>query len=200
MNTQVQTVTTSPITEKQLSYIDALLNQLATKIAETTERTTIVQEALAVHDTIKILVSLNGAQNNVTKAQGSKAIEMLLSWNKRSFAPRPVPVVREKSPIGVYKRADDIYRVIKGRQSQNTYAQKLATDPSGQPVWDYAGSMVYELKVEELISPEVAAQMGRSVGYCVICGRFLTDAESVAKGIGPVCEKNTMNTYNQHRI
>jgi hypothetical protein len=47
---------------------------------------------------------------------------------------------------------------------------------------------------------EVAAQMGRTVGYCVICGRFLTDAESVAKGIGPVCEKNTMNTYNQHRI
>jgi hypothetical protein len=200
MNAQVQTATTSPITEKQLSYIDALLTQLATKIAEATENTTVVQEALAVHDTVKILVSMNGAQNNVTKAQGSKAIEMLLSWNKRSFAPRPVPVVREKAPIGVYKRGDDIYRVIKGRQSANTYAQKLGVDYNGAPTWIYEGGMIFELKVEELISPEVAAQMGRSVGYCVICGRFLTDAESVAKGIGPVCEKNTMNTYNQHRI
>lgn len=193
MNAQV--LTDSPITEKQLKYIDVLLNQLSTKIAEAPEQTVIVQEALAVHDTVKILVNHNG----VTKAQGSKAIEMLLGWNQRSFAPRPVPVIREKAPIGVYKRGDDIYRVIKGRQSQNTYAQKLTVDFNGAPTWVYVGAMVFELKVEELISPEVAAQMGRTVGYCVICGRFLTDAESVAKGIGPVCEKNTMNTYSQHR-
>lgn len=186
----------APVTEKQIAYINSLLNQLATKIADAPEQTTIVQEALAVHDTVKILLN----QNGVSKAQGSRAIEMLLSWNKRSFAPRPVPVVREKAPIGVYKRGDDIYRVIKGRQSANTYAQKLGVDYNGAPIWIYEGGMVFELKVEELISPEVAAQMGRSVGYCVICGRFLTDAESVAKGIGPVCEKNTMNTYNQHRI
>jgi len=193
MNAQV--LTDSPITEKQLKYIDVLLNQLSTKIAEAPEQTVIVQEALAVHDTVKILVN----QNGITKAQGSKAIEMLLGWNQRSFAPRPVPVVREKAPIGVYKRGDDIYRVIKGRQSQNTYAQKLTVDFNGAPTWVYVGAMVFELKVEELISPEVAAQMGRTVGYCVICGRYLTDAESVAKGIGPVCEKNTMNTYSQHR-
>jgi hypothetical protein len=192
MNAQV--LTDSPITEKQLKYIDVLLNQLATKIAETTERTVIVQEALSVHDTVKILLN----HNNVTKAQGSKTIEMLLGWNQRSFAPRPVPVVREKAPIGVYKRGDDIYRVIKGRQSSNTYAQKLTVDFNGVPTWVYVGAMVYELKVGELISPATAAQMGRSVGYCVICGRFLTDAESVAKGIGPVCEKNTNNTYLQY--
>lgn len=184
-----------PITPKQLAYIEALLSQLAEKIAGDTSGSEIVREALSVHDTIKILLN----QGNVSKQQGSSAIEMLISWNKRSFAPRPVPVVREKAPVGVYKRGEDIYRVIKGRQSQKTYAQKLVTDANGHPVWDYAGAMVFELKVEELISPEVAAQMGRSVGYCVICGRFLTDAESVAKGIGPVCEKNTSATYAQHR-
>ena len=197
MNAQV--LTDSSITEKQLKYIDVLLNQLATKIAETPERTVIVQEALSVHDTVKSLLNIHNEKNNVTKAQGSKAIEMLLGWKQRSFAARPVPVVREKAPIGVYKRGDDIYRVIKGRQSANTYAQKLTVDYNGVPAWVYVGAMVFELKVEELISPEVAAQMGRTVGYCVICGRFLTDAESVAKGIGPVCEKNTMNTYSQHR-
>jgi len=185
----------APMTEKQTAFIDTLLNILAKKIADAPERTTIVQEALAVHDTVKILIN----QSGVSKLQASRAIEMLLHWNKSSFAPRPVPVVREKAPIGVYKRGDDIYRVIKGRQSANTYAQKLGVDYNGAPTWIYEGGMVFELKVEELISPEVAAQMGRSVGYCVICGRFLTDAESVAKGIGPVCEKNTMNTYNQHR-
>jgi hypothetical protein len=185
-----------PMTPKQLAYIEALLPQLATKIAEDTSGSEIVREALSVHDTIKILL----AQSNVSKQQGSRAIEMLLHWNKRSFAPRPVPVVRDKAPIGVYKRGEDIYRVIKGRQSQNTYAQKLVVNnQTNEPVWDYAGAMIYELKVEELISPEVAAQMGRSVGYCVICGRFLTDAESVAKGIGPVCEKNTSRTYAQYQ-
>lgn len=186
---------TEPMTPKQLAYIESLLSQLATKIADDTSGSEVVREALSVHDTTKIMLN----HGNVSKQQGSRAIEMLIHWNQRSFAPRPVPVVREKAPIGVYKRGEEIYRVIKGRQSQNTYAQKLVVNnQTGQPVWDYAGAMIFELKVEELISPEVAAQMGRSVGYCVICGRFLTDAESVAKGIGPVCEKNTSATYAQH--
>jgi Family of unknown function (DUF6011) len=177
-------------TDKQIAFIKKLIVQVHEKIG--TNDTGLSKNALDFID--KVLVRLD--RGDLNKRDASKIIETLIAQSTRSYE---APVIREKAPIGVYKRGEDIYRVIKGRQSSNTYAQKLATDPSGQPVWDYAGGMIFELKVQELISPEVAAQMGRSVGYCVICGRFLTDAESVAKGIGPVCEKNTSITYAQHR-
>jgi hypothetical protein len=187
---QIARDTVTGITSKQVAFINKLIVQIHQKIgANDTPR---VKFVLDFND--KVLNRLD--RGDLSKRDGSALIETLIRHANDSYEP---PVVREKAPVGVYKRGNDIYRVIKGRQSANTYAQKLATDPSGQPVWDYAGGMVFELKVSELISPEVAAQMGRSVGYCVICGRFLTDAESVAKGIGPVCEKNTSITYAQHR-
>ncbi len=188
--TQIAVDTVTAITDKQVAFINKLIVQTNTKIG--TSDTVNSRSVLNFID--KVLVRLE--HGNLNKRDASRIIETLIRFSNDSYE---APVVREKAPVGVYKRGNDIYRVIKGRQSANTYAQKLATDPSGQPVWDYAGGMIFELKVEELISPEVAAQMGRSVGYCVICGRFLTDAESVAKGIGPVCEKNTSITYAQHR-
>jgi len=187
---QIARDTVTGITAKQVAFIEKLIVQVEQKVGTSTTPNAVT--SLQFNERIKNRLNLG----NLTKRDASSLIELLLRNVNLSYE---APVVREKAPIGVYKRGEDIYRVIKGRQSQNTYAQKLATDPSGQPVWDYVGSMVYELKVSELISPEVAAQMGRSVGYCVICGRFLTDAESVAKGIGPVCEKNTSITYAQHR-
>lgn len=187
---QIAMDTVSGITEKQVAFIKKLIAQVETKVG--TSDTSRAKFALEFNT--KVLARLE--RGDLSKRDGSRLIETLIRHSNDSYE---APIVREKAPVGVYKRGDDIYRVIKGRQSSNTYAQKLATDPSGQPVWDYAGGMIFELKVEELISPEVAAQMGRSVGYCVICGRFLTDAESVAKGIGPVCEKNTSITYAQHR-
>lgn len=33
----------------------------------------------------------------------------------------------------------------------------------------------------------IAAQMGGETGVCALCGRELTDPESVERGIGPVC-------------
>ena len=187
---QIAMDTVSGITPKQVAFIKKLIVQVQEKVG--TSNTPNALNALRFNDKINSRLS----DGNLSKRDGSALIETLLRNVNASYE---APIVRDKAPVGVYKRGDDIYRVIKGRQSTKTYAQKLAVTPSGQPVWDYAGGMIFELKVEELISPEVAAQMGRSVGYCVICGRFLTDAESVAKGIGPVCEKNTSITYAQHR-
>lgn len=37
------------------------------------------------------------------------------------------------------------------------------------------------------LTVEQAGSLGHECGHCVICGRFLNDPESVARGIGPVC-------------
>lgn len=188
---QIAMDTVSGITEKQVAFIKKLIVQVETKVGTSdTTRAKFVLEFNA-----KVVARLE--RGDLNKRDGSRLIETLIRHSNASYE---APVVREKAPVGVYKRGDDIYRVIKGRQSSNTYAQKLATDPSGQPVWDYAGGMIFELKVEELISAEVAAQMGRARGYCVICGRYLTDETSVARGIGPVCYDRTNRNYANHPI
>lgn len=38
------------------------------------------------------------------------------------------------------------------------------------------------------LSMEQAAQQGKMMGFCIRCGATLTDPESVAAGIGPVCK------------
>ena len=44
-------------------------------------------------------------------------------------------------------------------------------------------------KVAELMANpgEVARKYGRETGMCCVCNRTLTDAESIAAGIGPIC-------------
>jgi hypothetical protein len=187
---QLASDTVLAMTDKQKAFIIKLIADVKTQMGEH-------QSPLAIRAREYLtLAESRLADNGINKRGASQVIENLLYFSKQSFVPVPV---REKAPIGVYKRGDDIYRVVKGRQSQNTYAQKLTVDFNGAPTWVYVGGMIFELKVSELITPEVAAQMGRATGYCVICGRYLTDADSVAKGIGPVCAKNTSITYAQYR-
>ena len=186
--TQIAVDTVLAMTSKQEAFIIKLVAEVRKQVGTST--TAEAKRAIEYCD------KTIGSMNMFSKRGASAVIENLIFFSKKSFE---APVIREKAPIGVYKRGEDIYRVIKGRQSQNTYAQKLTVDSNGAPTWTYANGMSFELKVSELISPEVAAQMGRATGYCVICGRFLTDADSVAKGIGPVCAKNTLITYAQHR-
>lgn len=40
-----------------------------------------------------------------------------------------------------------------------------------------------------LLDPKGASiRYGQALGVCGVCGRILTDPESIAKGIGPICE------------
>jgi len=38
---------------------------------------------------------------------------------------------------------------------------------------------------------------GRTIGRCRVCGRTLTDPESVALGIGPVCRQREGDSYER---
>lgn len=186
---QIAMDTVSGITDKQVAFIKKLIAQVETKVG-TSDMT---RAKFALEFNAKILARLE--RGDLNKRDGSRLIETLIRHANDSYE---VAVVQEKAPVGVYKHDGEIYRVIKARQSEKTYAQKLIAIEGRAPRWEIAYGFVLKLKVEELIAPEVAAQMGRSVGYCVICGRFLTDAESVAKGIGPVCFERVSVNYGKY--
>lgn len=92
---------------------------------------------------------------------------------------------------GIFKMGGTIYKVQRAvHGSGHLYAKKLI--PSEDP--DYKrGHFVFEpgaitrLRPEHALSVTEAAAYGRLYGFCVVCGRTLTDEQSIAAGIGPVC-------------
>jgi hypothetical protein len=85
---------------------------------------------------------------------------------------------------GVYWTNGQVYKIVISRTSGQPYAKR---DANG--TWEYAPGVIYSLKTCDLLTYEQAAAIGRATGNCVCCGRELSDQDSVAAGIGPVCAK-----------
>lgn len=191
---QIAVDTVTGITSKQVAFIEKLMAEVEANIENMTSQTA----KNAVH---YIKVAKKGlADGTMSKRNGSQVIENLIRFNKTNYLAHEEAALeranRVLAPIGVYKHDNEIYRVVKVRGgSDNRYAQKLSVIEGRNPQWLSAHGYVWKLKVEELISPQVAAQMGRATGYCVICGRHLSDEESVAKGIGPICAQRYEVSY-----
>jgi hypothetical protein len=57
----------------------------------------------------------------------------------------------------------------------------------GDSGYEYAPGAMRLLASASRLTLEQAAEMGVKTGRCVVCARLLTDPESVAAGIGPIC-------------
>jgi hypothetical protein len=53
--------------------------------------------------------------------------------------------------------------------------------------FEYAGAANRFVNASQRLNREEAAAFGRETGWCVVCGTELTDPDSIAAGIGPVC-------------
>jgi hypothetical protein len=63
-------------------------------------------------------------------------------------------------------------------------------EQAGSELWPVKGldrqvAILTALRADEIM--EWVEMYGRELGYCALCGRELTDAESRERGIGPVC-------------
>ena len=103
--------------------------------------------------------------------------------------PQPAPMddLTEKSMWQLPNRSArigwDIYRVFIGADSGKPYV-KVRTE-SG---WSYVPGGVRTLREHGTrLTPEVAKAFGDVYVTCCICGRDLTNPESIEYGIGPVC-------------
>jgi hypothetical protein len=113
----------------------------------------------------------------LSSKEASNLIENLLKSPKsQNFA----------NEIGIYQTENgDVYRVQPSQSTGRLYAKKLVISGG----WEYENGAIYRLKPEHKMTLEEAKAFGMATGLCCVCGKFLTDPDSVSQGIGPVCIK-----------
>lgn len=153
---------------------------------------------------------------NTTRAQASSIIEDLLK-RKGEGSQKPAPTRTNLSWDNGKGRADTsidredgiyvvdgdgdskIYKVYQTQRGISCVKQlaidwDLVNDKSGEEPghnpaeWQYLGRTDRHLPAAaRKMSIDEAKQFGKIYGFCVRCGRTLTDETSIAEGIGPVC-------------
>lgn len=118
------------------------------------------------------------APDGLNVRQASEAIDFLLGH------PGKKQPNKEALP-GYYKYEGGLYEVCQSKQGHN-YAKKLWLKQD-KATWEFApGAMKNFQQWEEANLADMKA-LGMEYGICMVCGRLLTNEESIAAGIGPVC-------------
>ena len=97
---------------------------------------------------------------------------------------------------GYYLRDDVVYFIKWNQARTGTYAKRMRIT-GGRGSWQYAPGVGRCIAAEGLTALTVAdaARLGHLHGVCVVCGRALSDPESVARGMGPVCAKRVAESH-----
>ena len=121
----------------------------------------------------------------------SELITALLACPKQGAASPAEPL-----EVGMYRNeSGEIFKVQESKTG-NRYAKKLVQisgerlTEEGETVsfeFEYAPGAVRSLTAAMRLSLEEAKAFGLKFGVCCVCGKTLTEATSVARGIGPVC-------------
>lgn len=159
-NGSVTTVDEPAITDRQREYLRALMEKKATITG---------QDPAAIEPWMDTLNS----------AQASTKIDEALTWLRDN----PAPEIAD----GFYELTDG--RIVKVQHavhgSGKQYAKVLDI---GLGRFDYAPGLIR--KIEQygtLLTLERARELGQLYGMCIRCGATLTDEDSIARGMGPIC-------------
>lgn len=118
---------------------------------------------------------------DLVKAQPRKAPEAELN--------RPAPLAP-----GVYRGSvtgegspSKLYRVYPARATDRPLLAKEIIHEAELIRFEYVGAARRFVDPSGRLTLEEAKEFGHQYGICVMCGARLTDPESVAAGIGPIC-------------
>lgn len=125
-----------------------------------------------------------------SKRQASFVISLLMDApRKTADTPAPAQPAAPARP-GYYLIDGQVVRVQANKLGTGTYARVMVIDEfSRKGTWRYVSGLAAKLATAEPMTVEQAAALGHAHGVCMICGRELTEAGSVARGIGPVCAR-----------
>jgi uncharacterized protein DUF6011 len=161
--------TTAPkATENQLNYLSRLLaerNLLTDEIAAKMEGLTTKKAHAWIERALTIAKPTTAISDSYPAVpEGRYAI-----WNE------------EAGCIRFYQ----VQKPTEGRWNGYTFVKVMASDET----WPVKDRAKREAILAEIAKDPKAASLayGREIGACGVCGRTLTDPDSIDKGIGPVC-------------
>jgi hypothetical protein len=183
-------------TEKQTAFLRSLLAE---------------REGVQAAELVRATLNAHRENGTLSKAVVSTAIGHLLDIPKATVKAGPVAEHRpgnvdlsvlEGLPAGRYFVAETFVRVdrpAKGNWAGFVFVKRQPYGPDTDGVrCALLNPAAGTAKVDEgyrhlldalLEDPKAAAvEFGHRTGSCCVCGRTLTDPESIAKGIGPICE------------
>ena len=124
--------------------------------------------------------------------------------NNKAEAPRQADCATTRrtgiTQPGVYEMPDGKIYVVKFNRPQTRLYAKRLVEIAGDRLteagttasieFEYEAGAIFRLAPEMKMPLERAKQLTIRYGRCIVCGRHLKAAESVERGIGPVCVKS----------
>lgn len=193
----------------QLRFISNLLAERAwydAAMPKYVERAAAISTAINLaefHDGMEVNNLLGASGQDVLTQPGASALIDWLLDQPEVPAAKPEPARRNASvpsvdevPAGRYAVVTNagavnelafykIDRPTEGRWAGFMFVKHLVGDGE-QRMSKHAGDAIAR-KIAEVGAAEASAAYGREIGRCGVCGRTLTNDDSRARGIGPVC-------------
>lgn len=158
------------------------------------KQTGLIQKLLVekqVSEDHKSDVTLQIEAGEMSKGAASKEITFLFSQPKAAAAAK-VGGPKVEVGEGFYwsESTQQVFKVVKSKAG-HTYAKVMvpAKHEGGKGTWEYAPGAMNKSGEWNKMDGAFAATIGKKIGYCCCCGAMLTDPNSIAAGIGPVCAK-----------
>lgn len=167
---------TKLMSTKQASFLGKLIQEHASL--------TLSPGATAIIDAVK-------RGDAVSVREASLAIDAFLFAARQHARQYAQTQPRQDAEPGYYVTPDKTYIVVvPNRAGTHTYAKRLVINDN-RARWDYAPGLGHKIASDGMVPVTLAeaAAWGHMHGICFVCCRQLTDPQSVADGIGPVCKK-----------
>ena len=162
-------IVSMPMSERQYNYLRKLVSEREYNVDLS------VDEQLSILDKSFKFMKISSATASLMIDRAKVAP---LRKSKSSSSSQPIE-------DGIYVLSGEYIKVIhavhgSGRQYAKRFSKITET-------WEYAPGTLGYLVSADRLTEEQAREFGNLDGRCVVCGRTLTDEESIEYGIGPVC-------------
>lgn len=174
----MNTTAFSPATDKQIAFLESLRASRTPDVPA---------------DAVKAWAQQVGKREVSKKIDSLKALPVVAGplSSKAQVAQQQAKHQQEPAD-GIYyvEATNEIYKVYKmvhgsGRQGVKRLDWR---DGDKEGRFQYLGLAIRNLPANAvLMSKEQAQEFGRIYGFCVRCAATLTDDDSIARGLGPVC-------------
>lgn len=170
-------------TEKQVAYLMSLSRWLMPDITPEQDAALMSTYAdLTKKKTSEMIDNLNTAKKKLMD-EGKRPQRTVAA-----AAPEKPSAPAWKPTDGMYKLGDLIVKVQKAVNGTGyLYAKVLEQQYGDKFKFVHRKGIMSQLRAEHKMTLEQAKEWGVLYGSCCVCGRTLTDENSIAMGIGPVC-------------